>query len=95
MTFYEQVQQAADYIRECTDLRPKTAVILGSGLGELAEHIQDAEIIPYREIPGFPVSHAKKMLYNVASYGVTVMMSPFLGMYIGPKFRMDHPNRSW
>ena len=57
MTFYEQVQQAADYIRECTDLRPKTAVILGSGLGELAEHIQDAEIIPYREIPGFPVSH--------------------------------------
>ena len=57
MTFYEQVQQAADYIRKCTDLRPKTAVILGSGLGELAEHIQDAEIIPYREIPGFPVSH--------------------------------------
>lgn len=57
MTYYEQVQQAANYIRERTDLRPRTAIILGSGLGELAEHIMDAEIIPYREIPGFPASH--------------------------------------
>lgn len=57
MSFFEQVQQAADHIREWTDLRPRTAVILGSGLGELTECIQDAEIIPYREIPGFPVSH--------------------------------------
>ena len=57
MTFYDQVLSAAEYIRGCTDLRPETAIILGSGLGELAERIQDAEIIPYREIPGFPVSH--------------------------------------
>lgn len=57
MTFYEQVQLAADYIRERTDLQPGTGIILGSGLGELAERIQDAEIIPYREIPGFPASH--------------------------------------
>ena len=57
MTFYEQVLSAAEHIRACTDLRPETAIILGSGLGELAERIQDAEIIPYREIPGFPVSH--------------------------------------
>ena len=57
MDFYEQVQQAAGYIRERTDLCPQTAIILGSGLGGLAERIQDAEIIPYREIPGFPASH--------------------------------------
>ena len=57
MMFYDQVLSAAEYIRGCTDLRPETAIILGSGLGELAERIQDAEIIPYREIPGFPVSH--------------------------------------
>ena len=57
MRYYEQVRQAADCIREWTDLRPQTAIILGSGLGELAECIQDAEIIPYREIPGFPASH--------------------------------------
>ena len=57
MTFYDQVLSAAEYIRGCTDLRPETAIILGSGLGELAERIQDAEIIPYREIPGFPGSH--------------------------------------
>ena len=57
MDYYEQVQQAAGYIRERTDLCPQTAIILGSGLGGLAERIQDAEIIPYREIPGFPASH--------------------------------------
>lgn len=57
MDFYEQVQQAAGYIRERTDLCPQTAIILGSGLGGLAERIQDAEIIPYREIPGLPASH--------------------------------------
>ena len=57
MTFYEQVLSEAEFIRACTDLRPETAIILGSGLGELAERIQDAEIIPYREIPGFPASH--------------------------------------
>jgi purine nucleoside phosphorylase len=31
-------------------------VVLGSGLGFLTEHIQDAVSIPYREIPGFPAT---------------------------------------
>ncbi len=34
---------------------PKTALILGSGLGPLAERIADATDIPYGDIPGFPV----------------------------------------
>ena len=57
MDFYEQVQRAADYIREQTDLRPRLGIILGSGLGGLAERLQDAEFLPYSQIPGFPVSH--------------------------------------
>lgn len=34
---------------------PKVAIILGSSLGPLAEAVQDPEIIPYTEIPGFPL----------------------------------------
>ncbi len=34
---------------------PKTAIILGSSLGALADAVQDALIIPYAELPGFPV----------------------------------------
>ena len=87
MTFYEQVRQAADYIREGTDLRQKTAIILGSGLGELAEHIQDAEIIPYREIPGFPASsvagHAARLVFGRIGENEVVAMQGRFHYYEG------------
>ena len=36
--------------------KPKSAIILGSSLGPVADAVQDALVIPYRDIPGFPVS---------------------------------------
>ena len=50
--------EAADYIRSRTQYRPTTAIILGSGLGKLADAITDADIIPYSEIPHFKTSTA-------------------------------------
>lgn len=51
--------RAADYIlSRIGDQKPTVGVILGSGLGELAEHITSSIAIPYSEIPGFPVSTA-------------------------------------
>ena len=50
--------EAADYIRSRTQYRPTTAIILGSGLGKLADAIIDADIIPYSEIPHFKKSTA-------------------------------------
>ena len=48
--------------------KPKTAIILGSGLGELASEITDAVEIPYEEIPNFPVStvegHSGKLIFG-------------------------------
>jgi len=41
------------------DRQPKTAIILGSGLGALADDIKDAAVIPYSELNGFPVSTIK------------------------------------
>lgn len=52
-----QVEAAAEAIRtRLGNRRPKIAVVLGSGLGFLTEHIQDAVSIPYREIRGFPAT---------------------------------------
>jgi xanthosine phosphorylase len=48
---------AADAIRPLLKgLAPKIAIVLGSGLGGVADTIADARTIPYAEIPGFPVS---------------------------------------
>ncbi len=52
----EQIQEAADYIRSQTDQKPELALILGSGLGSLAEMIPSPTIIPYHDIPHFPQS---------------------------------------
>ena len=50
---------AADFIKEQLGGRkPVAGIVLGSGLGKLGESIEDAVVIPYRTIPGFPVSTA-------------------------------------
>ncbi len=54
----EVVQKAAGYIRSRCDDPPDIAIVLGTGLGGLAEEVRDATGIPFGEIPGFPVSTA-------------------------------------
>jgi purine-nucleoside phosphorylase len=61
------VAGAASIIREqLGDCRPRLAIILGSGLGQLAEQIERAVNIPYADIPGFPpstvVGHAGRLV---------------------------------
>jgi purine-nucleoside phosphorylase len=51
----EAVEAAAAAIRQRLGTRrPEIAIVLGSGLGFLTQHIENAVTIPYREIPGFP-----------------------------------------
>ena len=52
----EKIKQTADYLRERAGEMPKLAIILGTGLGNLVDHIEDKLFIPYSEIPNFPVS---------------------------------------
>jgi len=52
----EQIDEAAEYVRGYTAHRPSVGLVLGSGLGALADQIQKADRIPYQEIPHFPVS---------------------------------------
>ena len=55
MTYLEKIDKAAAYIRRACG-EAELAVVLGSGLGDYAEQLEDAITIPYAEIPNFPVS---------------------------------------
>jgi purine-nucleoside phosphorylase len=55
---YERAEAAAQFIFSRTKLRPKIALVLGSGLGPFADEFADATKIPYAEIPHFPQSTA-------------------------------------
>ena len=55
----ERIIRAADHLRSLTGTRkPRVGIVLGSGLGKLAEKIEEPLTVPYRDIPGFPVSTA-------------------------------------
>jgi purine-nucleoside phosphorylase len=56
---FEQVQEATRAIRERWPGRPRAGVILGTGLGGLAEDVRTEAVIPYAEVPHFPQSTVK------------------------------------
>ncbi|PHS21221.1 MAG: purine-nucleoside phosphorylase [Robiginitomaculum sp.] len=51
-----EINKAAAYIRERIGEQKRLGIVLGSGLGDLADALQDRISIPYADIPGFPVS---------------------------------------
>src|SRR5580693_3007027 len=55
---FAHADRAAKFILAKTKLRPKIALVLGSGLGAFADELQDATRIPYEKIPAFPRSTA-------------------------------------
>ena len=55
----EQMHGASDFVQSRLGKRqPLLGIVLGSGLGRLADQIENPLVIPYRDIPGFPVSTA-------------------------------------
>ena len=56
---YDRAERALDYIsRASGNFRPQTAVVLGSGLGAVADAVEDARALNVADIPGWPVSTA-------------------------------------
>jgi purine-nucleoside phosphorylase len=53
---WEQVQETVDFITNKTNFSPEYGVILGSGLGNFTDDIDVEYMLPYAEIPNFPVS---------------------------------------
>lgn len=75
------------YIRSRTNFIPKVALVLGSGLGALAEQAETVESIPYREIPGFPQStvegHAGRFVFGYMEGVPLVIMQGRVHYYEG------------
>jgi len=65
---YKTIQETADYLKARMTTHPETAIILGSGLGHLAEEIDVAQAFSYKDLPHFPVStvegHAGRLLFG-------------------------------
>ncbi|HEV2582244.1 MAG TPA: purine-nucleoside phosphorylase [Ktedonobacteraceae bacterium] len=87
MTLYDQVQEAAASIRARTVLQPAIAIILGSGLGDLAHDVQEAVALPYADIPHFQRStvpgHAGRLLVGRLEGVPVVMMQGRFHFYEG------------
>lgn len=64
----QKIQETADFLKGKIKNRPKTGIILGTGLGNLVTQITDKIEIPYESIPNFPVStvegHSGKLIFG-------------------------------
>ena len=65
---YERIQETVSWLKARITSSPRTAIILGTGLGQLASEITDAYEFPYEEIPNFPIStvegHSGKLIFG-------------------------------
>ncbi|MGN1386873.1 MAG: purine-nucleoside phosphorylase [Bacillus sp. (in: firmicutes)] len=88
---YESAKQSAQYIQSKITATPEIGLILGSGLGILADEIENAVAIPYSEIPNFPVStvhgHAGQLVIGQLSGKTVIAMQGRFHHYEG--YSMD------
>ena len=84
---YNKLITCWEYVRSRTDFVPKVALVLGSGLGGFAEHVDVEREVPYGDIPGFPVStvpgHAGKFIFGYVDGVPVVCMQGRVHYYEG------------
>ncbi|HEX6481282.1 MAG TPA: purine-nucleoside phosphorylase [Ktedonobacteraceae bacterium] len=87
MELYDQIKEAVTAVRLRSSLQPTAALILGSGLGELASDVRDATAILYEEIPHFVRStapgHAGRLLLGTLENVPVVLMQGRIHSYEG------------
>ncbi len=83
----QQIDQAADAVRKQATVLPKTGMILGSGLGDLAEMVEGACTIPFADIPHWPLStvpgHQGKLVLGAISNHPVIVMQGRVHYYEG------------
>ncbi len=88
-TFFqlEQFDETAQAVRARTLYRPRVAIILGSGLNGLADSVQKADIIPFGDLPHFPVStvhgHAGRLVIGELEGQTVFVMQGRIHFYEG------------
>uniref|UniRef100_A0A9L0SGN6 Purine nucleoside phosphorylase n=1 Tax=Equus caballus TaxID=9796 RepID=A0A9L0SGN6_HORSE len=95
---YEDYQTTAQWLLSHTKHRPQVAVICGSGLGGLANHLTQAQSFDYSEIPNFPLStvpgHAGRLVFGFLNGKACVMMQGRFHMNEGyPLWKVTFPVR--
>lgn len=87
MNYMEKLNAARNYIKDKINEEPKLAIILGSGLGSLADEVKNRVELNYNEIPNFPVStvegHAGKFIYGELNGKKVIMMQGRFHFYEG------------
>jgi purine-nucleoside phosphorylase len=96
---YDKLQESAAFMRERGVVAPELAIVLGSGLGALAERITDPLEIPYAELPHFSAStvdfHAGNLVFGELAGVKVAVLEGRLHYYEGHSMRqVVHPLRS-
>lgn len=64
----DKIQETTKFIQARVDIQPQYGIILGTGLGALADEIETTQVLSYRGIPNFPIStvesHAGKLIFG-------------------------------
>ncbi len=86
-SLFDMVHDAKRLIESKTRIKPAWGVILGTGLGKLADSIEKDAVIPYKEIPHFPVStfeeHAGNLIMGTLSGKPVMVMQGRFHLYEG------------
>lgn len=84
---FDKIQDAAKYLQTQTNIVPKVGIILGSGLGSIANAVTNATAIAYKDIPHFPVStvegHQGKLIFGLLNDVPVVLMAGRFHYYEG------------
>ena len=87
MDLSNKIKNAADFIMEKSKYKPEIGLILGSGLGSLADSIESPEFYPYEELPHFPIStvegHAGRLVIGMLNGKCVVAMQGRFHYYEG------------
>lgn len=83
----EDMDRIADEIRSRISIQPGIGLILGSGLGALSESVQEPTIIPYHDLPGWPIStvegHAGELVIGTLEGKEVLVMNGRIHFYEG------------
>jgi len=86
-TIFDRATAAAELVLARTPLRPRVAIVLGSGLGAFAEQIEGATAIPFAEIPHFPQStvpgHSGRLVIGTIGGAAVAVMQGRVHAYEG------------
>jgi len=87
MNYLDKIKATTEYLQERTKYKPVIGMILGSGLGMMADQIENADKFPYEAIPNFPVStvagHSGQLVIGTLHGKTVIAMQGRVHLYEG------------